>query len=307
MNAKNIINAATKTNETTALVEAVRKGNLTVAKMLIQAGADVNQANKRGETPLYKSLDADLTNNYMLHILQKAGARLEPVVALAAYREETRKMNVLKDRGASASDAIIIAAQKYGVNSEAVKLIEKVFGVQKHKAAVRALVKYDDPKTAKALMSDTIEMELVKAFDDWGVEVAEKIAAMGVKMDVVLVQFVNRDNVEGMKWAQEKGGKDAALLDYAISNDSVRCVEYMMQQDPSLVNTAMDEKSGQTPLIFAAACNSERTAEKLIEMGADANIKDKEGYTALMGAAVNGNAKIAGMILGMSEDDVVYD
>lgn len=283
--------------------------------MLIQAGADVNQANKKGETPLYKSLDAGLTNTYMHSILKDAGARLEPVVALAAYREETRKMNVLKDMNARGTIAIIIAAQKYGANSEAVKLIEKVFRVKKHNSVIPAIVEFDDPKTAKALMDGCVEdvMDgcvedvLVEAFEDEGVEAAEKIAAMGVKMDVVLVRFVCNDNVEGMKWAMEKGGKDAALLDYAISNDSVRCVKQMMQEDPSLVNTAMDEKTGQTPLIFAAACNSTRTAEALIEMGADANIKDKEGYTALMGAAVNGNEKIAGMILGMSEDDVEWD
>lgn len=58
--------------------------------------------------------------------------------------------------------------------------------------------------------------------------------------------------------------------------------------------------------IYTRAC-LDFAAEALIEMGADANIKDKEGYTALMGAAVNGNEKIAGMILGMSEDDVEWD
>ncbi len=56
------------------------------------------------------------------------------------------------------------------------------------------------------------------------------------------------------------------------------------------------------PLNSAVAGNHYDIASKLIEAGADVNMKQAGGFTALMGAAQNGNAQIVQLLLEHGAD-----
>src|SRR5260221_619896 len=58
-----------------------------------------------------------------------------------------------------------------------------------------------------------------------------------------------------------------------------------------------DAVSGQAPLLMAAANEHTETVRALVEAGADVNIRDENGVTALLVAAVNGQADMGKVLL----------
>lgn len=64
-----------------------------------------------------------------------------------------------------------------------------------------------------------------------------------------------------------------------------------------MTNINTRDKYGRTPLIWAAINNSEYTAKRLLEAGADIDAQDKEGWTALMFASWNNYYSLAKMLI----------
>jgi ankyrin repeat protein len=54
------------------------------------------------------------------------------------------------------------------------------------------------------------------------------------------------------------------------------------------LNSAANSKDGDTPLIYAAKNNMEKIVTILTENGADLNLKNRHGSTALISAALKG-------------------
>lgn len=66
-----------------------------------------------------------------------------------------------------------------------------------------------------------------------------------------------------------------------------------------------DDKFGQTSLHFAASKDHGRTAQQLLELGANAMARDKAGWTALHTAARAGAAEVAAVLLAaLPREDV---
>lgn len=65
-------------------------------------------------------------------------------------------------------------------------------------------------------------------------------------------------------------------------------LEYMVKN--SLDVDAVDQKTGLTPLHYAAANGNENCTEILINAGAKINTQDKDGETPIMSALLGGKA-----------------
>lgn len=76
-------------------------------------------------------------------------------------------------------------------------------------------------------------------------------------------------------------------------------VLYMYHADP---NIASNNAQHVAPLHSAVAGNHYEIAAKLIEMGADVNAIQADGFTPLMGAAQNGNLKMVQLLLAHGAD-----
>jgi ankyrin repeat protein len=66
-------------------------------------------------------------------------------------------------------------------------------------------------------------------------------------------------------------------------------------------------RSGETPLTFAAAWNQPSTANCLLEHGADPNLSDRTGGTALMLAAQHGTSAMVRDLLAHEADPTAVD
>lgn len=60
---------------------------------------------------------------------------------------------------------------------------------------------------------------------------------------------------------------------------------------------------GQTALMLAASCNNESAVKGLLDLGADVNIQDFEGSTALMVVAEHGHVELAKLLLDHPDID----
>lgn len=67
------------------------------------------------------------------------------------------------------------------------------------------------------------------------------------------------------------------------------------------------DEDGQTSLMWAAAMNSMKIAEMMIENGADVNAKDKNGQTPLIYAAMKNSLDVAKLLIEKGADIDVKD
>jgi len=74
----------------------------------------------------------------------------------------------------------------------------------------------------------------------------------------------------------------------AAENDALESVKALLEHG---ADANMRDPEGYTPLMLAAANSALESVKALLEHGADANMRDPEGYTALMLAAQNGHAR----------------
>ncbi|MCL5104978.1 MAG: ankyrin repeat domain-containing protein [Armatimonadetes bacterium] len=86
----------------------------------------------------------------------------------------------------------------------------------------------------------------------------------------------------------------ATLLGAALSGDAER-VRKLAESDPKLVNAA--DLKGTTPLHNAAGMGNKEIAEYLISKGAKINVPDKSGYTPLHCAVINGEAEMVSFLI----------
>jgi ankyrin repeat protein len=76
-----------------------------------------------------------------------------------------------------------------------------------------------------------------------------------------------------------KKEEDVSLLYLAVASKSIEIVKKLLENG---ANFDLKNKNGFTALIVAAEVGELDIVEKLLEKGADVNLKDNQGFTALM-------------------------
>jgi ankyrin repeat protein len=242
--------------DTSALHGAVALGDMALVEMLLERGADPNDRDARGCTPLHLAIKLDIDIAVpMLQALVKAGASPEIASAsgetplgLALARSET--------------------APAYWLNWSRWKLPHR---------PLRA----DDLPSAAALGD---------------IEGVERLLALGFALDAIDAQGATAliraagSGYAGLVVRLLEAGADSARA----ANSGIHCLAAAVgAKREAVVRTLLTHgvapdlrmPGGGTSLLLASALGLPRLAEALLEAGADANATDDHGTTPLLAAA----------------------
>lgn len=100
--------------------------------------------------------------------------------------------------------------------------------------------------------------------------------------------------------AKEDGSEDTALHNAAME-DHYEVVEMLLNLKEAPEIRELKNKSGQTPLLTAAQFGKSQIASLLLDKGADYNIIDNDGNTALHYAAISGDRELAERLLALKQ------
>lgn len=247
------VNAA-EPDGTTALHWAVRSGNLALTEMLLHAGANVNAVNRYGVTPL--SLAASDGNSPILGMLLKAGANVK---AAEASLPDGQKLLMLAARTGSVEAVQALVNAGLDVNGTELRTGTTAVmwaALANQPLAIKALLKAGAAINARSL---------IPAFPH------TPPAVVGDALE------------EGMSYIGQsplpKGGWTATM--YAAREGSLEAAAMLASSGADLNVTDPD---GSSALEYAIINGHYGVAKMLLDHGADPNLPDRAGMTPLYAA-----------------------
>ncbi|XP_044153104.1 fibronectin type 3 and ankyrin repeat domains protein 1 [Bufo gargarizans] len=112
-----------------------------------------------------------------------------------------------------------------------------------------------------------------------------------------VVEYLRR---QGASWEnRDKGGCTA--MHWAVDGDNLKLIEWMIADGCEV--DVKDSCSRWTPLMLVSAVTGNPdVAQRLIAAGADVNVKDKDGKTPLMVAALNNHERLVRLLIENGAD-----
>ena len=263
---------------------------------LLHAGADIDGADKNGNTALYIALMMELPE--VADCLIERGASLDclndknwSIVHIAAKHGFLEVAELLQRSNAdvnltnSEQQTALFLATAYG-HLEIVKLLTG-------NGADIDQVESDgtSPLNAAAQMGE--------------VDTARFLCSAGAALEVrdtsgrtALFNAAAEGHTEVMEVLLEEYGADihstdntgATAVFAAAENGCLEAVEFLIEEGGAHFDTAAE--NGRTPLFAAAVCNHVRTVEYLLEKGATALVTDNHSLTPLYAAAQLGHTDV---------------
>jgi ankyrin repeat protein len=261
---------------TSSLVDAVRNGDTTAVRTLLQRFADANAATPDGTTVLHWAVHRD--NIEVVDLLLRAGASVEAInrygitpLWLAAENGNAAIISRLLKVGADANRAlpggetILMTAAQNGAE-EAVQLL----------VAAGANANARDGRGQTALM--------------WA---ASKNNSAAIRVLVAAGADVNaRTGPAGAKQRPGASQQEEALQ--ALTTQNSFGGGRSLFQDPA--------PTGFTPLLFAVRAGSVEAVKVLLDAGADVNDTLSDGESALIVAVANAHWQLADLLLDRGAD-----
>lgn len=266
----------------TALMCASRLGSTHLVQRLLDKGADVNAIDAKLESALsYSIMDAD--NHAVAEMLLKAGAnvdgqlKLGDTVLMRAVRLDCRKtVGILLEYGAdvhrtySSNMTALMVAAREGKKDILISLISAGARLKdvdsKGKTALLHALEKDDCDIVKELILNHADIEVQNG-------VVPLIAAVQRGSDTMvrcLLQMGADPNARDKKYS--------ALM-HAINHDFFNIAVELIENKADV--NFQESRKGETPLMMAAEFEDSVLAEVLIDHGANLNIRNKDGRTAL--------------------------
>jgi ankyrin repeat protein len=263
----------------TALILAYQEGNEEIVKLLIDGGADVNAEDKEGQTALMKTGSSEAAK-----MLIEAGADLnegdyrgKTALIMASQEGSEGLVKLLIDAGADVN-----AKDSYG---QTALFIAKKKGYGKIEILLIKHGAKEDPELrgekAKPSSSPITDEDLL----------------LGAKPSILkrILQDASDENRKKQAgYILWKGGEwnRIDLVELALDNGA---------------NVEGGEGGGTTPLMWASRLGHINVVKLLLERGADVNKREKTsvhdgGHSALSYAAIRGHVEIGGLLLDYGAD-----
>ncbi len=283
---------------TTALGDAVRRGDHAAVRMLLASRTNVNQPEADGTTALHLAVQAD--DIALVRMLIRAGASVKAAnrygvqpVSLAATNGSARAIELLLAAGASASatsgggEPVIMTAARTG-SAEVVKVL----------VAKGADVNVREPAFGEtALMWAAAEnhADVVRLL-------VELSAEVNARSRVVAAPVLEFPRSGGPNSPFPRGGWTALM--FAARDGAIDAARALAESGADLNATALPQTDvpltpeeiatggngvGTTALVFAIINSHYDLANVLLDTGADPNVLDRSGMAALY-AAVDMNS-----------------
>lgn len=225
-----------------SLHSAVDQGDLSKVKSMVEQGADMNEVDKNGATPLmYAAQDGHMA---IVRYLVEQGAVNDTPLILAAMMNHMNVVQYLVENGADLETyymgyTALLAAVSKG-----------------HVEVVTYLVQHGADKE-KAMNDDTTPLMLAAR-----------------KGDMAIVQFLVENGAD--KNAVRKDGGNALI--FAVINGNVSMIKYLVEQGMDVHYTTAEK--GMTLLHLAAKYGNIEAVEFLVTHGVDTLLQNKNGDTA---------------------------
>jgi len=269
---------ATQGDGATALAWAVHWDDAETAGLLIRAGADVNRANDYGVTPL--SLACTKGNAALVRMLLDAGANPnaarttgETPLMTCARTGSAEAVRLLLDRGAD-------------VNAKESR---------RGQTALMWAVAQKHPEAAAVLMARGADVNAVSHIPD-GFTPAQYLTYGVYQRDPTRVDTFSPNDVHPDP-ASSRGGFTALM--FAAREGDLNSARLLVEAGAEVSHSSPEYGSA---LVVAAASGHEEFARFLLDRGADPNVADRWGFTALHYALRDGITAI-----GMSRERIPTD
>ncbi len=276
---------ATGDNEMTALMYAAKYGAESILLCLLNANADVNLVDRKGHSALYYALVGN--EDGMVQLLMDAGAQghgLEEVLSQTVQRGDIEKARHLLKIGANPNGSMqsvpIIVAAKQGYLEMVQALAEAGADVNRtHAPGSRTALHY-------ALQANNREISLY-------------LLQAGAVSPRLPVSVIREGDLELLKHFLRNGlhpndPSNGMLLVAAAKAGNEAIVE-------ALINAGADvnlrHPGCRTALMHAAELGMTKTVERLLAAGAHVNATLDKGHTALMWACSEGHAEVVRLLL----------
>ena len=281
---------ATSTHTDTALMVAVRHGDITTAQRLLDAGAHINDCAGNGETALTVAFTTDHFD--IMEALLTRGA--DPNVTISDENTAPAPLLIqtlrkLDPSGWSESTCLKLVSL----------MLERGVDVQAADAngdtpLLVALQMYH-PGIAQTLISRGADINQADQDGDTPLCVSTWSDNSHGILNTLLqrqvdVSLAHNHGWNLLCWAAHKG-------DTSVAQAAIRLGLSVNSRD----------KHGRTPLMYAAAHGERRMIDLLLAHGAEVNASDKMGWTALMYAAQGNNLTIVQTLLHHKADRQARD
>jgi ankyrin repeat protein len=269
------------------LYSAIRANDLRQLKMLLDEGANTNEAGPDGITPLMAAAEVGSLDAMKMLLDRNADVNAKNTsgsTALMWSVTDPRKVRLLLDRGADVNVAArsgrtaLIIASFTNPSTEVVRmLLAKGANVsvmdQRKVTPMNAATFANDTATVRLLLDASADIHTADTF----IGLTPLINASG-----------NR-NLESVKLLLAKGANVNAVS---------------KTQDLPRIQTGIVEFGGWTPLLMAVPFGPPEIVRTLIDAGAKVNVQDYRGFTPLMLAAANdrANPETVRLLLSHSAD-----
>lgn len=310
------LNAMDKIFGFTALMYAAQHNRADIAKLLIDAGAKVNKKNKNDVSALFVAATSNAAD--VAKLLVAAGADMNYEQKGDGY---TPLLVASRDVSFETAKVLVDAG---------VKVDKRINGLLKHqKTALMEAARNGSSKVVKLLIDAGADVNARDkngftplhywggGYEDSSVEVGRLLVA--AKADVnarnddgetTLMSAAKGRSPVSMQIlidagadvnAKDKNGRTALMNASDQRPDFAAGVKILIAKKAE-VNAQTNY--GWSPLFYAAANNAFSTAQLLLAAGANPDLKDKKGQTALMHAAIqyDGGPEVAQVIIDGGAD-----
>jgi len=254
-----------------SLFKAVKDGDTTQLRLLVQRGADLNACDPSGRTALHRAawdgrmviVDLLLESGAKLNVQDHSGYTALHIAAEKGHEEITSKL--LKDRAA------------INMQTESGDTAIHLAVLNGHEAIVRLLLENgtqicnQNSKGATAL----------------------HLAAASGNLAIVALLLENGAELD----SRTNNGWNALHL--ATQDGDEEVVKFLIERKAEIHSQT---KSGFTPLHIAGGEGHEEILTLLLEKGAEPNKRSVAGWTALHAAAQGGHEAVVGVLLGAGAD-----